>query len=151
MPCQWSLTPPRVKTGLPSCLYGSSWPQRGCQGPAFSLHVMLPSHLVTFNLYGVSREREVEAQGMILTPRDTIATHLYKASVVTRLFCGQTNKRVPPFSWRRKWQPTPVFLPGESHGQRSPVGYSPQGLKESDMTEVLMQHLPSLTIVCYRE
>ena len=31
--------------------------------------------------------------------------------------------------WRRKWQPTPVFLPGESHGQRSLVGYSPQGCK----------------------
>ena len=27
--------------------------------------------------------------------------------------------------WRRKWQPTPVFLPGESHGQRSLAGYSP--------------------------
>jgi len=27
--------------------------------------------------------------------------------------------------WRRKWQPTPVFLPGKSHGQRSLVGYSP--------------------------
>ena len=33
------------------------------------------------------------------------------------------------FPWRRKWQPTPVFWPGESHGQRSLVGYSPQGLK----------------------
>ena len=33
--------------------------------------------------------------------------------------------------WRRKWQPTPVFLPGESHGQRSLEGYSPQGHKES--------------------
>ena len=37
--------------------------------------------------------------------------------------------------WRRKWQPTPVFLPGESHGWRSLVGYSPWGHKESDMTE----------------
>ena len=37
--------------------------------------------------------------------------------------------------WRRKWQPTPVFLPGESHGGRSLVGYSPWGHKESDMTE----------------
>ena len=36
---------------------------------------------------------------------------------------------------RRAWQPTPVFLPGESHGQRSLVGYSPWGPKESDMTE----------------
>ena len=33
------------------------------------------------------------------------------------------------------WQPTPVFLPGESHGQRSLAGYGPQGLKELDMTD----------------
>ena len=38
--------------------------------------------------------------------------------------------------WRRKWQPTPVFLPGKSHGQRSLVSYSPWGCKELDMTEV---------------
>ena len=35
--------------------------------------------------------------------------------------------------WRRKWQPTPVFLPGESHGQRSLACYSPWGSKEWDM------------------
>ena len=40
-------------------------------------------------------------------------------------------------SWRRKWQPTPVFLPGKSHGQKSLAGYSPWGHKESDMTEEL--------------
>ena len=39
--------------------------------------------------------------------------------------------------WRREWLPTPVFLPGESHGQRSLVGYSPWCHKESDMTEQL--------------
>ena len=38
------------------------------------------------------------------------------------------------FPWRRKWQPTPVFLPGKSQGQRSLVGYSPSSLKESDIT-----------------
>ena len=37
--------------------------------------------------------------------------------------------------WRRKWQPTPVFLPGEFHGQRSLAGYSPWGCKESGRTE----------------
>ena len=37
--------------------------------------------------------------------------------------------------WRRKWQPTPVLLPGESHGQRSLAGYGPQGHMESDTTE----------------
>ena len=40
-------------------------------------------------------------------------------------------------AWRRKWQPTPVFLPGEFHGQRSLVGYSPWGHKESDRTDRL--------------
>ena len=39
------------------------------------------------------------------------------------------------FPWRRKWQPTPVFLPEKSHGQWSLVGYSPKGRKELDMTE----------------
>ena len=37
--------------------------------------------------------------------------------------------------WRRKWQPTSVFLPGKSHEQRSLAGYSPWGHKESDMTD----------------
>ena len=39
--------------------------------------------------------------------------------------------------WSRAWQPTPVFLPGESRGQRSLVGYSPWSHTESDMTEVI--------------
>ena len=39
--------------------------------------------------------------------------------------------------WRRDWQPTPVFLPRESHGQRSLVDYSPWGHKELDMTKQL--------------
>ena len=37
--------------------------------------------------------------------------------------------------WRRKWQPMPAFLPGESHGQKSLAGHSPQDHKESDTTE----------------
>ena len=37
--------------------------------------------------------------------------------------------------WRRKWQPTPVFLRGELHGQRRLAGYSPWGGKESDVTD----------------
>ena len=42
-----------------------------------------------------------------------------------------------PSIWRRKWQPAPLFLPGKFHGQRSLAGYSPWGLKESDLTERL--------------
>ena len=37
-------------------------------------------------------------------------------------------------SWRREWLPTPIFLPGKSHGQRSLMGYSPWGHQESDTT-----------------
>ena len=46
----------------------------------------------------------------------------------------------PLSSWRKKWQPTPVFWPGESHGQGSLVSYSPWGHKESDTTERLNHH-----------
>ena len=46
------------------------------------------------------------------------------------------NPWVGKIPWRRAWQPTPVFLLGESHGQRSLAGYSPEGCKELDRTEV---------------
>ena len=45
--------------------------------------------------------------------------------------------------WRRQWQPTPVLLPGKSHGQRSMIGHCPWGCKESDTTEPL--HFPFLS------
>ena len=48
-----------------------------------------------------------------------------------------SNPWVRKIPWRREWQPTPVILPGEVHGQRSLVGYSPWGHKESDTTERL--------------
>ena len=53
------------------------------------------------------------------------------------LQCGRLgfDPWVGKIPWRREWQPTPVFLPGESHGQRSPEGCSPRGLK--DTTEQL--------------
>ena len=46
------------------------------------------------------------------------------------------NPWVGKVPWRRKWQPTPVFLPGESHGQKSLVDYSPYSHIELDVTEV---------------
>ena len=65
------------------------------------------------------------------------------AQTVKNLFAnaGDTGlilvKKIP---WRRKWQPTLVFLHGKSHGQRSVVGYCPWGRKESDMIEQLKHH-----------
>ena len=50
------------------------------------------------------------------------------------------NPWVGKIPWRRAWQPTPVFLSEESHGQRSLVGYSPCDCKELDMTDQLRVH-----------
>ena len=50
------------------------------------------------------------------------------------------NPWVGEIPWRRKWLPTPVFLPGESHGQRSLAGYSLWGPTDSDTTERLTLH-----------
>ena len=47
--------------------------------------------------------------------------------------------------WRRKWQSTPVFLPGEFHGWRTLVGYSPWGCKDPDTTEVAQQPAAAAT------
>ena len=49
-----------------------------------------------------------------------------------------------PKGWRRQWQPTPVLLPGKSHGRKSLVGGSPWGRQESDMTERLHFHFHAL-------
>ena len=54
----------------------------------------------------------------------------------------RVDPRVGKILWSRNWQPTPVFSPGEFHGQRSLAGYSPWGCKESDTTEQLA-HTPS--------
>ena len=86
----------------------------------------------------------------------TEAAGFYKLLAV-KAFPGDTVVKNPPantgdhqrlrfdpwvrkFSWRRKWQPTPVFLPGEFHEQRSLAGYSPWGCKELDTTERLSTH-----------
>ena len=59
---------------------------------------------------------------------------------------GATGDRFDPcvgkIPWRSKWQSTPVVLPGKFHGQRNLAGYSPWGLKESDVTQRLSTHAP---------
>ena len=53
------------------------------------------------------------------------------------LTCTQISQEAGQVVWRRKWQTTPVLLPGKFHGWRSLVGYSPWHCKESDTTEGL--------------
>ena len=54
------------------------------------------------------------------------------------------NPWVRKILWRRKWQPTPVFLAGKSHGQKSLVGYSSWGRKRAGHSLVAKHHHPSL-------
>ena len=69
---------------------------------------------------------------------------LVKAMVFPVVMYGCESWTIKKAEWRRKWQPTPVLLPGESHGQRSLVGYSPWGYKGLDTTE-LSEHTHKLS------
>ena len=62
---------------------------------------------------------------------------MHPVCVTLHLKKKKKSRRKGNSSWKRKWQPSPVFLPGKSHGQRSLVGCSPWGGKESEMTDVL--------------
>ena len=68
---------------------------------------------------------------------------IYTSLVAQTVKCLPASRRpefdpwVRKIPWRRKWQPTPVFMSGKSHGWRSLVGYSPWSHKESDMTKRL--------------
>ena len=59
------------------------------------------------------------------------------------LQCGRPgfDPWVGKIPWRRKWQPTPVFLPGKSHGQKSLVGYSPWGRRVRHSLATIRTHM----------
>ena len=62
-------------------------------------------------------------------------THTYTHTHTHIYIYTHTHTHTHTDPWRRKWQPTPVFLPGKFHGQKSLVGYCPWGCKELAMTE----------------
>ena len=93
------------------------------------------------------RDREAGFPGKIIfelstTPSSCFQTSLVAEMVKSLLAMQEIQERqVQSLGWEdpleKEKQPPPVFLPGELHGQKSLVGYSPWGLKESDMTEQL--------------
>ena len=62
--------------------------------------------------------------------------------VIQETWVPSLGQKIP---WRREWQPTPVFLPGEFYGQRSVAGYSPWGREEMDTTEQLTLYFLNLS------
>ena len=112
--------------------------------------IYMYTHVCLCTIWIVSGQRN-----WVACPRIPLLVHKRQFSVCIRHvgFLGGSAVRNPPANaedvafpglgrspCRRKWQPTPVFLPGKSHGQRSLVGYSPWGHKELDMTERLKHH-----------
>ena len=64
----------------------------------------------------------------------------YQCRTYKRLGLSPWVGKIP---WRRAWQPTPLFLPGESHGQRSLIGYCPWGHRvEHDWRDLAHMHVP---------
>ena len=111
--------------------------------PGFNSDLLSPkSTLSSMLLVGVSTD-------MILLEANLATSNKIKS---IHIICGASGKEpacqcrrckkcrfdpwVRKIPWRRAWQLTPVLLPGESRGQRSLVGYGPQGHKELDMAEV---------------
>ena len=68
----------------------------------------------------------------LLIPQTLVAQRIKKLPIMQRLRLSPWLGKIP---WRREWQPTPVFSPGELHEQRSLVCYSPWSLKALDRTE----------------
>ena len=102
----------------------AAWDSALC--PSWPLH-----HLLFFSIgffgFGWAGSSLLQADFSLV-----MASRGYSLVVVPRLLIA-----VASFvgTWRREWLPIPVFLLGESHGQKSLAGYSPGGHKESDMTK----------------
>ena len=69
--------------------------------------------------------------------KDGASAGLHQAFLVAQMVKKLPAMQETEIPWRREWQPTPVFMPGEYYGQRSLAGYSPWSHKELDMTERL--------------
>ena len=110
----------------------------------------LPCFIFHANIYFTYFTRVCSCPSWNFCPQGAIIFHMLRVGTWEALLWWPSSKEsscqcrrckfslwVTKIPWRRKWQPTPVFLPGEFHGQRSLVGYSPWSRKKSDMTEAI--------------
>ena len=153
---------------LQSCLTLSN--TMGCSPPGSSVHGILQARVLEWVAMPSSRGSSLPRDGIWISYSSCIGRRFFTTSttklkeVSNKWKVLQFWKRVITFNlrlpamwetwvrkipWRRKWQPTPVILPGESHGRRSLVGCSPQGRKELDTTERLHSLTHSLITVNY--
>ena len=100
-----------------------------------NVDILISIHASAFNSFGyISRSEIAGSYGFFfMLPRWLSG----KEFICQWRGCRRSglNLSVWEIPWRRKWQPTPVFLAGKSHGQKSLESYNPGGLKELDVTE----------------
>ena len=150
----------------PTCLIsqpGSPSSERGLCCTRWTLqdlhpHVAHRCHVSGLQLSTEVAQSTLRRMGPRMMPAHLLEAgpgHLGKKFHISRVWSGGTRGKVPacqfrrhkrlgfdpwvgkiPWRRRRAWQPSPVFLPGASHGQRSLVGYCPQSCKEWGMIEV---------------
>ena len=101
-------------------------------GIHFVLQIRLKFHLPLFPRHAPPRP-PISPSPFLPPPHNPIflLTSTQREPVLSDC-CAPGSGKIP---WRKKWPPTPIFLPGESHGQRRLGGYSPRGHKESDTIE----------------
>ena len=91
----------------------------------------LPKH----STIGQTNKSQKKKKELLMYSGKEPTCHEKPACQCRRLKRHRFSLWVGKIPWRRKWHPSPVFLPGETHGQRNLVGYGPRGCKESDTTE----------------
>ena len=130
----------------PHCSFSLKAPGHCWSGRGSMFHTRLLSNRCFTNIYLTLKvTRQGESQSLIIQIRMRVSDRLsgcetgicFPGGSRLCLQCRRSRSlRFDPWvGKRRAWQPNPVFLPGESHGQRSLPGYSPWGHKELDTTE----------------
>ena len=107
---------------------GSSWPRIEPGYPA------LQADALTSEPPGKPPNTALDIINIYIDHIGLLSAQMVKNPSMQEIHAPSLGQKIP---WRRECQPTPVFLPGEVHGQRSLTGYNPWGWKESDMTEQL--------------
>ena len=118
--CPWNF--PDKNTGVGGLFYS-----RGSSQPRDQTHVSCISHIGRWVLYQSSHCWYQKGQ-------------LWRSDIQEMHQCSFWFPLTYTIPWRRQWHPTPVLLPGKSHGWRSLIGCSSWGRWESDMTERLHFH-----------
>ena len=108
-----------------------------CSPPGFSIHGICQARVQEWGAIAFSRMTSTSA--LLTTPKSLTVTKMVNQKQCS-ISVGKDLALFSDIFRRRQWHPTPVLLPGKSHGRRSLVGYSPWGREESDTTEQL--HFP---------